>query len=225
MTDQNIGTDGDTDNTTTTNNDQAETTYSQKEVDDMMARTKTSVTRKLNKQYEDLGDIDSLRTLVTDAETRQHDADIAKGDFDKILKDVVQKKDEKITSLENTVRGYTVNSPLLNAAATHRSINPEQVRSLLADKVKLDTEGVVQVIDGNNVARYNDSGAPLTVDELVVEFLDTNPHFVQPTRSTTNTNSSNDSTSIDQLDVSKLDMKDPKHRAKYAKYRKEHGLA
>ena len=127
--------------------------------------------------------------------------------------------------MENTVRGYTINSPLLNAAATHRSINPEQVRSLLADKVKLDTDGVVQVIDGNNVARYNDSGAPLTVDELVVEFLGTNPHFVQPTRSTTNTNSSNDSTSIEQLDVSKLDMKDPKHRAKYAAYRKEHGLA
>ena len=58
------------------------------------------------------------------------------------------------------------------------------------------------------------------VDDLVKEFLDTNPHFVNPTPSTANTQSSvmNETKNVD---VSKLDMSNPEHRKIYAELRKQ----
>lgn len=230
MTDQNIGNTGDTDNTTSNNHQESSTetvvkTYTQAEVDNIVSKAKGHITQKVSKQYEELGSVEDLRQLITEKETRQQEEEIAKGNFEKTLKTVVDKKDAKIASLEDTVKGYLVNTPILNAAAQHRSNNPEQVRALLASQVQLNADGEAQVVDSKNNARYNDSGKLLTVDELVVEFLDSNPHFVQPTPATTNSNSSHDTSKADALDITKLDMKDPKHRAQYAKYRKEHGLA
>jgi hypothetical protein len=53
------------------------------------------------------------------------------------------------------------------------------------------------------------------VRDLVKEFLDTNPHFVQPTPSTTNSSHSI-KTGSNKVDISKLDMKNPEHRKIYA---------
>jgi hypothetical protein len=72
--------------------------------------------------------------------------------------------------------------------------------------------------------RYADNGQPYQVQDLVREFLDSNPHFVQPTPATTNGRSSI-AHSADKLDISKLDMKNPEHRKIYAEYRKQAGIA
>ena len=45
------------------NNQANDKFYTQKEVDDMMARMKTSLQRKLTKPYEELGDIEELRQI------------------------------------------------------------------------------------------------------------------------------------------------------------------
>jgi ligand-binding sensor domain-containing protein len=115
-----------------------------------------------------------------------------------------------------------VDTPLLNAAAKYRSVAPEQVKSLLKNNVRLGEEGTVEVVGSDGSVRYNDAGEALGVDDLVKEFLDTNPHFVQPTPSTTNTKSSI-SNSKEALDVSKLDMSNPEHRKAYAEMRKQRG--
>ena len=47
--------------------------YSQKEVDDMMARMKGSLNRKFENKYADLGDVDELRSLKAEAEKRQQE--------------------------------------------------------------------------------------------------------------------------------------------------------
>jgi len=229
MTDTSLEDQDNTDASNTNNNqDTTPKTYTQAELDVMMTKARTNAETKAAKKYEGLGDVETLRTLVTDAETRQQEEDIAKGNFEKTLSEVVGKKDAIILAQKETIRGYSINTPLLNAAAKHRSINPEQVRDLLADKVTLTESGEVQVIDSAKAPRYNDSGSLFTVDELVSEFLNANAHFVAPTKSTTNSNSSHDTTTSTEFDYDNIDptkMSDPKYRAAYAKYRVKHGIA
>ena len=115
------------------------------------------------------------------------------------------------------IKEYKVNTPLLNAAAKYRSVNPEQVKQLLSNQVRLSEGGDVEVVDNNGSVRYNDSGAPIGVDDLVKEFLDTNAHFVAPTVSTTNSKSSlGVESNTGKVEFSALDMSNPEHRKRYA---------
>ena len=196
-------------------------TYTQKEVDDMMARMKGSLQKKLLKPYEDLGDPEELRQLRVEAEKRQTEQQIKRGEFEKTLQELAAKKDSEIQKRDSIIREYRLNTPLVSAAAEFRSINPEQVKQLLSPNLRLNEDGEVEVIDTKGSVRYNDAGEPLQVRDLVREFLDSNPHFVQPTPSTTNTKSSHSNPNTGQFDISKLDMRNPEHRKIYAKARAE----
>ena len=195
----------------------AEKTFTQKEVDDMMARLKGSITRKLENKYSDLGDVEELRQLKTEAEERQRKEQIKRGEFEKTLQELAAKKDSEIQKRDSIIKEYKVNTPLLNAAAKYRSVNPEQVKQLLSNQVRLSEGGDVEVVDNNGSVRYNDSGAPIGVDDLVKEFLDTNAHFVAPTVSTTNSKSSlGVESNTGKVEFSALDMSNPEHRKRYA---------
>jgi hypothetical protein len=227
MTD-NIGNEAATE-ATSESNTQADTvkTYTQEEVDAMMARTRSSVEHKVSKKYsvyEELGDVEELRNLKADAERTRQKKQIEKGEFEKTLKELAEKKDSEIQRLYSEIKEYKVNTPLLNAAAKYKSVNPEQVRDLLIRNVRLSESGDPEVVGSDGTVKYDDSGMPYSVENLVREFLDSNPHFVQPTPSTTNTQTSHGKR-VGELDISKLDMSNPEHRALYAKYRKDHGIA
>lgn len=198
---------------------QSEKTYSQKEVDDMMARLKASVTHKALKPYEELGDPEQLRELVQREQQRQQEEKVKRGEFERVLQELAEKKDQEIARRDQVITEYKVTTPLLNAAAKYNSVNPEQVRSLLAAQVKLE-DGEPVVLDNKGSVRYDDNGRPVSVDVLVKEFLEQNPHFVRATPGTTNSKSSNPTGGSDsKVDFSKLDMKNPEHRALYAKAR------
>lgn len=198
------------------NQAQATKTFTQKEVDDMMARMRGSLEKKLLKPYEDLGDLEELRQLREDAQKRQTEQQIKRGEFEKTLQELAAKKDAEISKRDSVIKEYKVNTPLLAAAAQYRAVNAEQVKALLSNQVRLNADGDVEVIDEKGAVRYNDSGAPIGVDTLVKEFLDKNPHFVAPTPSTTNTKSSHTNQVNPGLDISTLDMKNPEHRKLYA---------
>ena len=206
-----------TNNTEIEANQTAEKTYSQKEVDDMMARMKGSITRKVENKYSDLGDVEELRQLKAEAEERQRKEQIKRGEFEKTLQELAAKKDSEIQKRDTIIKEYKVNTPLLNAAAKYRSVNPEQVKSLLANQVRLNEMGDVEVVSNDGSVRYNDSGSPIGVDDLVKEFLDANTHFVAPTSTTTNTKSNlGVDSSTGKVEYSKLDMSNPEHRKRYA---------
>ena len=76
------------------NNQATEKTYTQKEVDDMMARTKSAVQRKVASKYEDLGDPEELRQLKADYEARKLEESKKRGEFDKIIAELAQKKEQ-----------------------------------------------------------------------------------------------------------------------------------
>lgn len=228
MTDTNIGLQDDaTDATTLEQENQATAkTYTQKEVDDMMARTRTSLQKKLLKPYEDLGDPEELRQLRQEAEKKAQAEAIKRGEFEKTIQELAQRKDAEIAKRDTVIKEYKVNTPLINAAAQFRAVAPEQVKALLHSQVRLSADGEVEVVDAAGAVRYTDSGKPVGVEDLVREFLDSNPHFVQATPATTNTQSSHVSRSqTKKIDITQLDMKNPDHRKVYAEYRKTRGQA
>ncbi len=204
---------------------QATKTYSQDEVDGMMARMKGSLQKKLLKPYEDLGDPDELRSIKTEWEKRQQETQVKKGEFEKVLQDLAAKKDAEISKRDSIIKEYKVNSPLLSAAAKYRAVNADQVKALLSQNVRLNGEGDVEVVDTQGKVRYQDNGTAFGVEDLVREFLDSNPHFVSASPANTNTRSNISTGSPAKLDITKLDMKNPEHRKVYSEYRKTAGIA
>ena len=218
--------DTDTTSQTSQNQDQAIAgkTYTQEEFDNHIAGLKSSLTKKLLKPYEDLGDVNELRELKAQAQKKAQEEQMKKGEFEKILQDMAAKKDAEISKRDSVIREYKIETPLVNAAAKYRAVAPEQVRTLLKNNINLNADGEVEVLDNNGQVRYNDKGVALTVDDLVSEFLATNPHFVQANPATSATKSSITNSQA-PLDITKLDMKNPEHRKVYAEYRKTAGLA
>ena len=205
-------------------NQATEKTYSQKEVDDMMARTKSAVQKRVTSKYEDLGDPEELRQLKADYEARKLEESKKRGEFDKIIAELAQKKDEEIRKRDEIIKSYTVDLPLVNAAAQYGSVNPKQVQALLKPNLRLNDSGEVEVLDDKGTVRYSDKGQPFRVEDLVKEFLDTNPHF-KAAGPTTTQSKSNVNQSREKLDISKLNMSNPADRKLYAEFRKSSGLA
>lgn len=196
-------------------------TYTQEEFDAHMARMKASLTKKLLKPYEDLGDPEELRNLRSEAERRAQEQQVKRGEFDKVIQDLAAKKDAEIQKRDAIIREYKINTPLVSAAARYQAVNADQVRSLLSNNLRLNSDGDVEVVDDKGSVRYSDSGTPLAVDDLVREFLDSNPHFRLATPATTLTKSNLSAPSNGAVDISKLDMKNPEHRKIYAEARKK----
>jgi len=227
MSDNTLVTDNATDAATTEQENQAQVTktYSQQEVDNMMARMKGSLEKKLLKPYQDLGDPEELRNLKTEAEKRTQEQQLKRGEFEKTLQEKADKWNAEIQKRDSIIKEYKVNTPLLSAAANYKAVAPEQVKALLSNQVRLNEDGEVEVVDAKGSVRYTDKGAPLGVEDLVQEFLLSNPHFKSATPATTNTKSNFSGGSNGKVDIKSLDMKNPDHRKIYAQYRKDNGIA
>jgi hypothetical protein len=193
-------------------------TYTQEEFDSHMARMKASITRKYEKTFSELGDIDELRQLKQEHERRVLEDQKKRGEFDSILKDLAAKKDAEIAKRDQLIKEYTVDLPLVQTAAQLRAVNAEQVKALLKPNVRLGEDGAVEIIDREGKTRYTDQGTPFKVEDLVSEFLTQNPHFVQPTPATTQ-GKSNIGHAQQKVDLGKLDMKNPEHRKVYQEAR------
>jgi hypothetical protein len=223
MTDQNIG---DIEGTEPSQNETQATvkTYTQREVDDMMAKTKNAVMKKISSKYEDLGDPDELKTIVNNYQKVQQEQQLKRGEFDKVIQELASKKDAEIQKRDKIIESFKVEAPIVDAAARYRAVNPEQVKALIRNQVRLNQEGEVEVLDDKGVVRYDDSGKPVSVDSFVQSWLQSNPHFVSATPATTNSRSNVTGNTPNSVDITKLNMSNPEHRKIYAEYRKTVGL-
>lgn len=205
----------------TANQAQTAKTFTQDEVNAILARTKTQLEKKFASKYEDLGDPDELRQIKSDWEKKQEEAQIKRGEFERILQEKAQRWESEIQKRDSVIRDYKINTPLLSAAAQFRAVNAEQVKSLLSSNVRLNAEGDVEVVDSKGAVRYKDNGTALAVEDLVREFLDSNPHFVQATPATVNTKTSIQgvANTSNKVDLSKLDLTRPQDRQIYKEAR------
>lgn len=208
MSDNTLAND-DTGSSQTTN--QATKTYTQEEFDNHMARMKASVSKKYERMLEDLGDLDELRTLKTEAEKRRTEDAKKRGEFDRLMAELADKKDQEIRKRDEIIRNYTVDLPLVDTAARLGAVNPSQVKQLLKPYVRLNETGEVEILDDRGTVRYSDKGTPFGVNDLVQEFLESNLHFKAAGPATTNSRS-NIGQAPQKIDPKTLNMKDPKQR-------------
>lgn len=195
-------------------------TFTQEDLNAIVARTKAQLEKKYESKYSDLGDPDFLRDLVSKHKTAEQEQALKRGEFDKIMADLASKKDAEIAKRDEIIREFKIEQPLLNLAAKYRSVNPEQVKSLLKTGLRLNEEGEVEVIDTKTgQAKYNTKGKPYDVESYVKEFLDANPHFVSAAPATTNTQGNVSKNVQTNFDLSALDMTRADHRKIYAEAR------
>lgn len=201
-------------------------TFTQADLDKVVADRVSRERRKYEKKYEGV-DLEQYSELVQKAEKEQQDKLKAKGEFEKILKETVEKKDSQIDALLGQVRTIKIDGALLDTASRNKAVNPQQVATLLRSQVKLNDAGDVEIVDPKTgQTRYSDAGEHLSVDSLVQEFLTANPHFVSATPSGAGTTSKiGDAGASKSLDITKLDMRNPDHRKLYAAYRKDKGIS
>jgi|TARA_R110000764_G_scaffold194098_3_gene279416 hypothetical protein len=198
-------------------------TFTQSEFNDAMASVRKKAEANVLKKFDGV-DVDKYRALLTQEEEKVLEEQKKRGEFEKILKDTAEKKDQRIAQLHTQLNSIKVDDALLQSSAKYKAINPAQVSQLIKGQVKLNDAGDVEVVDQNGAPRYAESGEPFSVENLVKEFLDTNPHFISAGPSGSGAKSNTASTGIGTVDIASLDMNKPEDRAIYAEYRKKHGI-
>jgi hypothetical protein len=156
-------------------------TFTQEELDRIVADRVSREQRKFEKQISGI-DLKEAKDLLAEKEAASVERQKERGEFDSILKQTVEKKDMEIRSYKAKLQQTLVDGALLSAASQNNAVSPDQVSQLLKNNTRLSDDGTVEVLDGNGVPRYNDSGDLLSVNEMVTEFLTVNPHFVKATQ-------------------------------------------
>ena len=198
--------------------------YSQQELDAIAGDVRRKTEAKLAKKFEGI-DVEKYQNLMAQEEQLKISKANEKSEFEKLLKENAEKFNSKITTLTSELTKIKVDGALMNAASTKKAINPEQVARLVRENVKMSESGEVEIIDPKTgQTRYTDTGDALTVDGLVSEFLQTNPHFVSAGQPGGGSTSNTGTTGVSKVDVNNLDMKNPEHRKIYAEHRKTLGF-
>jgi hypothetical protein len=161
-----------------------EKTFTQTDLEKIVEQRLARERRKYEKQLEGV-DLDEARRLMEEKQQAEIERQKEKGEFEKVLKQVTEKKEQQIQTLNQKLYELQVDGSLVNAASQNNAVNPQQVVQLLKGQTRLNEEGQVEVLDNDGTVRYNDNGSPMSVNELVSDFLTANPHFVKASPSGT----------------------------------------
>lgn len=167
-------------NTDDSSTDSAAKTFTQEEVNQILEQRLARERKRFEKQTAGI-DLDEAKRALEEKQAAEMEAAKQRGEFEKVLKETVGKKDQTIQSLQERLHQIQVDGALLNAASSQSAVSPEQVSALLRNNIRLGDDGNVEVLDKSGTVRYNDKGELLTVNELMSEFLTANPHFVRAT--------------------------------------------
>ena len=142
-----------------------------------------------------------------------------KQDLEKIMQERLSEKEAEIQKIKGEMIAEKIDKQILAVASTNKAVVPEQIVSLLKSELQLADDGRVEVLDNNRNIRYNEKGQPLTVEDRVKEFLDTNPHFRQGSLSGSGSQSSIGGNSLKPKSIGDLDLNNPADRKIYKEMR------
>jgi hypothetical protein len=179
-------------------------------------RYKKSVSNKL-----DGIDIEEAKKLIEEKKLKELEIAKQRGEFDKVLKETVSKKDSKIQSLETELKRIRIDETLVNVASGMKAVKPAEVKQLLRSNVRLNEQGSVEVINEDGTPRYSDRGEPMSVNDLVAEYLKNNPHHVSSSPSGAGSRSQVGGATPKQLKIGDLDLSNPNDRKLYSDLRKQ----
>ena len=202
---------------------QDRTGFTQEDVDRIVKERLTRERSKILKQYEGI-DVERYKELTAKEDQLKLEQEKARGNFEKVLQETVSKKDSAIQQLQRELQAIKVDGSLLSAASGRKAINPQQVVRLLKDNIRLTATGEVEVVDEQGNVRYTEAGSAMSAEDLVNEFLNTNPHFVSAGPSGSGSQSSIAQNKLGVIDPAKLNMNDPKDRAIYREHMKSKGI-
>lgn len=200
-----------------TDNQVEERYFSQQDVDKIVQQR----LEKYKRRFADV-DMNEYKSLKQAEEERELEAMKKREEFDKILTQQKEKYSSEINTLRQELTSMKVDGTLLNTASSRNAVNPEQVAQLLRNQVGLDETGRPVVYDGSNVVYDPETAEPKTLESLVNEFLDANPHFVRATPGGTVSQGSSVSTKTTSgVDISSLDLNKASDREIYRKLKSE----
>lgn len=192
-----------------------EKTFTQEDVDAIVQKR----VQQVQKKYSGV-DLDEYQALKALQERVQEQEMIDRKDFDSLLKKTKEKYDNEVNVLKSQLESIKIDGALIDAASKLKSVAPDQTAQLLRNSVRLDKDGNVVIMDGDNI-RYNDDAEPMTVEQLVDEFLTKNSYFKAAGPSGTESSSNAGISKTKTVDLSQLDMTNPEHRQIYAKMKRE----
>jgi len=200
---------------------QPEKTYTQEDVDNIMAKVKHTTEAKVLRKFEGV-DVDTYKTLLDKEEQSKMEEQKKKGEFETILREQAEKANSKINTLTQELSSIKIDGALLDAASKHKALNPGQVVKLVKEQVKMNADGTVEIVDpASGQTRYTEKGDALTTDGLVQQFLKDNAHFVAAGPAGSGSKSNTSTEGATNVDINKLDLNDPEQRALYKKLRTE----
>jgi len=144
-----------------------------------------------------------------------------KADLEKIMQERLSEKEQELAKVKDQIKKEKVDNSILSIANKEKSINAQQVVALLKSEVKYNDDGRIEVVDNNSNVRYNSKGEPLTIEDRVKEFLDSNPHFRQGSLSGSGSQSAIGGKTVKPFNLQDLDLTKPEDRKAYAEYRKK----
>ena len=144
----------------------------------------------------------------------------SKQELEKIMQQRIAEKETELNKYKAEIKKERVDKSILTVASNYKAISPDQVVALLKSEVQLSDDGRTEVLDNNGNVRYNSKGQPLSIEERVKEFLDSNPHFRQGSLSGTGSQSAIGGNSQKPVSIGDLDLNNPADRKVYAEMRK-----
>jgi hypothetical protein len=194
--------------------------FTEDQVESIVQRRLERERSKISKQLDGI-DIKEARQLLEEKKQKEQELALQRGEFEKVMKETVSKKDAEISKLVSELQKIRIDEQLVNTASQLKAINPNEVKSLLRNSLKLNDSGNVEVVSDNGTPRYTDKGDLMTVSDLVAEYLNNNPHHLSATPKGTGSQSGIGGETPKPMKISDLDMNNPEHRKVYAELRKQ----
>ena len=144
----------------------------------------------------------------------------SKQELEKIMQQRIAEKDNEIKRFREEIKKEKVDKSILTVASANKAVSPNQVVALLKSEIQLSDDGRTEILDNNGNVRYNAKGQPLSIEERVKEFLDSNPHFRQGSLSGSGSLSAIGGNSQKPVSIGDLDLNNPADRKIYAELRK-----
>ena len=194
--------------------------FTEEQVEAIVQRRLERERSKISKKLDGI-DIEEAKQLLEEKKQKEQELALQRGEFEKVMKETVSKKDTEISKLVSELQKVRIDEQLVNVASGLKAINPNEVKSLLRNSVKLNDSGNVEVVGENGTPRYNEKGDLMSVNELVAEYLNNNPHHLSATPSGTGSQSGIGGDTPKPMSIKDLDMSNPEHRKIYAEMRKQ----
>jgi hypothetical protein len=164
------------------------TYYTPDEVNEIVEARLARERAKLEARFGGPGALEELERLRREEAERKRREEEAKGNYERALQSAAEEHQKQLAALREReeklraeLRTDRVRANIIAAAAELSAINPDQVADLLEGRrVDMDPETLTVVCYDEHRKPAFVGGKPMTVKQLVSDYLQANPHLMRP---------------------------------------------